>query len=553
MRQRSASTSDDTPRPAAFSRYALLDTLAEEPFDRLARIAVRLFDVKEAGIKLVASNRQWTRAWQGEQWKELQRTCSFSVQTLSSGEVLVVEDVRKEAHSADAFQEDASGIRFFAGAPLRSSEGFNIGVFCVEDDRPRHFDEAECTLLQDLADMAVEEMELHDNVAGALACASDLYRDGERGEVRLRALMEHTTEVIGILDSRMTFQYLAGPVEETVGFAPAELIGRSSLPYVHPEDLPAVQNRFSDSLFRAGQTREVTFRFQHKEKGWCYLSMSVRDLFDEPGVGGFLCNVRDVTQTKQFEAELIEAKEQAEEMSRLKSAFLRNMSHEVRTPLSSIIGFAEVLVDEVEGEKKDFAQLIYKGGKRLAITLRSVLDLARLEPNDITSETQPVNLAEVVQETATLFEAQAGKKELDLILDLPDGSLTAQAEETKLRQVMANLLSNAIKFTEQGWVIVRAYSEEGWARLEVQDTGRGIGEHFKPDIFGEFKQEVAGLDRRPEGAGLGLAISQRLVELMDGKITVQSEKHRGSLFTVSLPLAAPDSEEEGSQPFPSSG
>ena len=527
-------------RPASI----LDDAPAEEPFDRLARIAVRLFDVKEAGIKFVASSRQRTGAWQGRRWKALKRICSFAARVAKAGEVLVVEDVEEDAHSAGAFREENTlGIRFLAGAPLRSPRGASIGVFCVADERPRHFGEEECALLQDLADTAVEEVELHGApVDGVLACASDFWRERGR-EIWLRALMGRSTEVIGILDSRMTFQYLAGPVREMVGFSPDELLGRSSLPHAHPEDLPVVQNQFFDSLFRADQTKEVTFRFRHKKKGWRYLSMSVRNLFGEPGVHGFLCIVRDVTQRKQFEAELIEAKEQAEEISKLKSAFLRNMSHEVRTPLSSIIGFAEVLVDEVEGEKKDFAQLIYKGGKRLAITLRSVLDLARLEPNDITSETKPVNLAEVVRETATLFEAQADKKGLDLILDLPDGGLTAQAEETKLRQVVANLLSNAIKFTEQGWIIVRAYPEEGWARLEVQDTGRGIGEHFKPDVFGEFKQEVTGLDRRPEGTGLGLAISQRMAELMGGKITVRSEKHRGSLFTVSLPLAALDSKE----------
>ena len=239
----------------------------------------------------------------------------------------------------------------------------------------------------------------------------------------------------------------------------------------------------------------------------------------------------------RYRQDLIAAKREAEEMNRLKSAFLANMSHEIRTPLTSIIGFTDVLEDHDLGEADHIANLIAKSGEQLLETIDSVLDLSKLEAGSVQPTLEEMDVAEQTRETIELVRTRADEADIALHADMPDRPVKAKLDRGALRRILHNLLSNAIKFTDTGGsVTVRVEETAEHVVLEVEDTGVGIDPSFMPHLFNAFEREDAGTGNDGnEGTGLGLAVTRRLVDLLDGSIDVESSKGDGTCFTIHLP------------------
>ncbi|MGM0706183.1 MAG: PAS domain S-box protein, partial [Bacteroidota bacterium] len=247
-------------------------------------------------------------------------------------------------------------------------------------------------------------------------------------------------------------------------------------------------------------------------------------------------NMASILDRIEREADLRAARDEAEEMNRLKSAFLANMSHEIRTPLTSIIGFAEILRDEADESTQRFADLIHTSSQRLMDTLKSVLDLSKLEAGAMTLSPVPVAVHTEVQNTVDLFQPRADEHEVTLAAHGTDTKCTAVLDKSALDRVLSNIISNAIKFTPAGGSVnVSLHTDPDSVEIEVADTGVGIDEAFLPDLFEAFTQESTGNTRAFEGSGLGLAITKRLVDMMEGTIEVESTKGEGTTFTVRLP------------------
>lgn len=255
------------------------------------------------------------------------------------------------------------------------------------------------------------------------------------------------------------------------------------------------------------------------------------------GEPSLLVVLSDITERKRAERELIEAKEKAEEMARIKSAFLTNMTHEVRTPLTVILGFSSMLRQGVRPQYQRFVHVIERSGRRLLLMLDSILDLAQLEAGTIEVERKPFNISEVVRNVLTLQRPNAEDKGLSFALDLPGDAVYVREGQRLVTRVLNNLLDNAIKFTEKGSIVIKISSRDNTVYIDIEDTGIGIGEVFLPHIFDEFTQESTGLERTHQGSGLGLAVSKRLIELINGSLYVTSNKGTGSIFTVALPRA----------------
>ncbi|MCS3698850.1 PAS domain S-box-containing protein [Salinibacter ruber] len=244
-------------------------------------------------------------------------------------------------------------------------------------------------------------------------------------------------------------------------------------------------------------------------------------------------------------ADAEQARDDARKAARLKSAFLANMSHEIRTPLTSIIGFAEVLGAEVgaldasaAGSLEQKAHLIEQGGKRLLDTLEGVLNLSKLEAGQMELDRRPVDLADRARRTAEELKPKATDKGVRLQVETGTGPVRARADEGGVQIVVQNLLSNAIKYTNEGGrVRVRTYREDGAAVLEVEDTGIGMEPEAAKELFEPFRQASEGIGRKYEGSGVGLAVTQKATEEMDGDIEVDTEKGDGSRFVVRLPRA----------------
>lgn len=233
---------------------------------------------------------------------------------------------------------------------------------------------------------------------------------------------------------------------------------------------------------------------------------------------------------------------EAEEMNRLQAAFLADMSHEIRTPLTSIIGFAEVLDDRVSGEAGRFTSLILTSSRRLLDTLNSVLDLSKLDREEVRLEPEQTDVATEVRDTVRLFRAQAEEVGVSLRVEGP-AAIPAALDPSALHRCCSNLVSNAVKYTgEGGSVTVRARAEADTVVVTVADTGVGIDPASQDTLFDPFEQSDEGAQQNEGGTGLGLAITQRLASLMGGAIEVESTPGEGSVFTLRLPRWAHDGE-----------
>jgi len=237
--------------------------------------------------------------------------------------------------------------------------------------------------------------------------------------------------------------------------------------------------------------------------------------------------------------ELAKAKEAAESADRLKSAFLATMSHELRTPLNSIIGFSGVLEQELAGplndEQKKQLGMVSESAEHLLALINDVLDISKIEAGQLTVAAGPVEVHPLVEKAVRTVKPLAEGKNLALDLEIDPGAGTVIADSRRVEQVLLNLLSNAIKFTDKGSVRVRCTVDEAMVRISVTDTGIGIQKEHLERLFKPFTQIETGLTRKYEGTGLGLSISKRLVTLMGGEITVESDPGRGSTFSFTLP------------------
>lgn len=238
-------------------------------------------------------------------------------------------------------------------------------------------------------------------------------------------------------------------------------------------------------------------------------------------------------------ARLEEARQAAEEANHLKSEFLASMSHELRTPLNGILGFAELLEDELANpEQREYAKTIRVSGEHLLALVSDVLDLAKIEAGYMEINTKPLDLPEILRGVVALQLAHAQKKNLALTLEEDGLPAHVFADDLRLRQVMLNLIGNALKFTEQGTVRVRAFAlDSERVRIEVSDTGIGIRPADHELIFEKFRQGENFSTRSHEGTGLGLSLARQLIERMGGKIGVVSAPGEGSTFYVDLPAA----------------
>jgi PAS domain S-box-containing protein len=253
----------------------------------------------------------------------------------------------------------------------------------------------------------------------------------------------------------------------------------------------------------------------------------------------------DITAFKEHEAALKAARAEAEAANRAKSEFVANISHELRTPINGIMGFIQLMMmDELTEKQRERAEIVKSSSEHLLELVNDLLDLSRITSGTVELEPQPFEVAEIAEETIRLMKPMAEEKGLELTasVDLPPGAQIV-ADPARLKQILINLIGNAIKFTEKGQIALRVGKTAEGIAFTVADTGPGLRENEVAKVFDRFARVKTG-GSPSEGAGLGLSITQGLVELMDGEITVQSERGIGSVFTVYLPLTVSVSMQE---------
>lgn len=334
-------------------------------------------------------------------------------------------------------------------------------------------------------------------------------------------------------------------LEEMLGYAPNELPNTLDTwkAHVHPDDMESTFTTFKAHL-KKDIPYDIGYRMHTKQGEWRWFQARAKSLRYEDGKAYRTSgSVTDITEQKMFEKQLFEAKEIAEAATKAKSEFLANMSHEIRTPMNAIIGFTELLSEQVEEPRlKSFIKTIQSAGNNLLALINDILDLSKIEAGKLRIEKTSCNPHELFTELGNIFMMKMREKNIDFILDIdPVIPQSLQLDATRLRQVLFNLIGNAVKFTDQGTIRVtaRTDNEDGIHSkldllIDIKDSGIGVSDDQQQLIFQDFEQSSGQDTKKYGGTGLGLSISKRLVEMMGGQLSLQSKIGQGSTFTVKL-------------------
>ncbi|MDD5361930.1 MAG: PAS domain S-box protein [Ignavibacteria bacterium] len=357
----------------------------------------------------------------------------------------------------------------------------------------------------------------------------------------LSSALEQSSTSIIITDLDGYMEYVNPRVVNTTGYSYEELIGTHSRTLSSDEFISEHMDSLMQKLYAGLEWKgEVPNKRKNGELFWESVSISpIRNT--EGKITNYIIVAEDITEKKEKEKELIKAKEKAEESEKLKSHFLANMSHELRTPMVGILGFSEILMNDIKDESQnDMMSKIHRSGQRLMSTLNLILDLSRIEAGKLDMDSKEFYISESIKETIDLFEKTAMQKNLFIKFENNIKDLLIVQDERIIRDVLNNLINNAVKYTNKGGIYITAdavkEADIKYCVISVKDTGIGIPEDKLGIIFEEFRQVSEGISRKFEGTGLGLSITKKFVEKMNGIITVESVKGKGSVFTVKIPV-----------------
>ena len=355
----------------------------------------------------------------------------------------------------------------------------------------------------------------------------------------LRALMEGVPDYVYVKDSESRFLLAnKGVVELMGGTSAKDLLGKTDFDF-YPKELATQYYLDEQRIIQSGQplfNREEPCQGPAGEPRW---NLTTKVPFDD-GSGRIIGVVgwgRDITEQKRIAEQLRQSKEAAEAASRAKSEFLANMSHEIRTPMNGILGMTElVLGTELTAEQREHLEMVDSSAHSLLTVVNDILDFSKIEARKLELDCIEFDLRDNLETTTKTFAIPAQRKGLELVCRVrPEVPARVRGDAFRLRQVLTNLLGNALKFTERGQVALEVASDPPdqdsvTLHFSVRDTGIGIPKEKQELVFRPFSQADTSTTRRYGGTGLGLTISAHLVEMMGGRIWVQSEAGQGSTF-----------------------
>lgn len=512
---------DEPARLAELQDLCLLDTPPEERFDRLTRLACRLFGVQTALVSLVDDERQWFKSRQGLDVAETPRNISFCGHAILNDGAFVIEDASSDVRFADnPLVTGGPCIRFYAGMPLTGPNGYKVGTLCLIDPVPRHFGVGDLEALRDLAAIATTEIANKD-LSRALHTASE-------NELRLRQITDAVPALIAYVDAGQRFVFHNRAYEEVFGLTAQQIHGKTMREVMGGETFETVRHHVDQAL--AGEVvRYERTHFAPAGQARDY-AMNYFPRYGEGAqrgqVMGFYSLGTDITEMKR--------------MNRMKSEFVSTVSHELRTPLTSIRGSLGLITGGVAGgvpeAVRNLVDIAKNNCERLIRLINDILDSEKIESGQMRLALQVMALQPLLRQVLAANEGFASQHGVTLQLHVPDEPVLVNIDSDRITQVLTNLLSNAVKFSPRSAAVeVTLSMREESVHIEVRDHGPGIPDEFRPRIFQKFSQADSSDTRVKGGTGLGLAISKAIVERLGGSIGFSSTAGAGSSFFFELP------------------
>ncbi len=434
-------------------------------------------------------------------------------------------DVRKDTTFKNRTMEK-QGVISAAYIPIISKKKTVLGTLVVGSRKLRKFSTEKINLLQTFGSqlgMALENAQLYDEV--------------HRGKAYIENLVENAADIILSTDLEDRILTWNRGAEITLGYSKEEVIGKHLSILLPPQRVHELAEMRA-KVELSGALRDIEVESNKKGGAAIYLSLSVSPITDGDGkIVGFLRVAKDVTEKKRYERRL-------KELDKLKSDFVSNVSHELRTPLTAINGSLDNMLDGLTGDLNEkqsrYLVRIKSNADRLARLINDLLDLSRIEAGIKLKRTN-LSLPTIAREVVESLGSVAAEKLISFEIECADINLTAWADPDRIAEVLTNLLGNAIKFTPTGGNVIVSLGRSGdnWVKVSIADTGPGITSEEASRIFDKFYQVSNPEQRKAMGTGLGLSIAKALVEMHGGKIWLESEAGKGSIFSFTLPADQP--------------
>ncbi len=520
----------DPERLETLRRLGLLDSPTDPAFDRLTRLATMMLKMPVSLVTLVDSSRQFFKSSVGlpDPWASLRVTplkYSFCQHVVATGEPLIIEDATKHPLVMDNPAVYGLQIISYAGMPLTMSNGMTLGSFCVVDRNPHVWTDEELIMLADLSGAVMTEIELR----GQLIERERIENELRNKEMRLNAVISSAPVILYTLDTQGQITLSQGKALDTIGVGQNETVGQSIF------QRNADNQNIQDTIARALKGEEFSVLVESSQRSY---SVSYSPLLSVEGeLEGTIGVATDITDVMAIQRALEITLERLSDLEQLKSDMIRIAAHDLKNPLSGILGYSQLLLKTpLDEDQALFAKEILESGRRMLRIITDILSLERIEAMVESARQQQVNFCELARKAYRENEAAANQKNQSYERVFPDATLYVKGDEGQLLEAVSNLIGNAIKYTpEGGKIIVRVWADDDQKLMfEVQDDGYGVAEKDQNSLFKPFFRSKSKATHEIEGTGLGLNLVKNIVERHGGTMRFESEFGVGSTFGFEL-------------------
>jgi PAS domain S-box-containing protein len=532
-------------RLLSLHKLGLLDTKPEERFDRITRMATKIFNVPISTLTLVDAKREWFKSCQGLPVREGDRAISFCGHALLANDVFVIPDTKKDKRFSDnPMVVGKPFIRFYAGVPIVNVDGERIGVFCIKDKKPRKFSKSDKEMLKDLSAWA--ELEINSrNLTLALTEEKKLrdklvqnYKELEESKVKDEAILESIGDGLIAVDNDRKIMLINKVASDMLGLETKNLIGKV-ITELRLEDemsnLIPLNRRPTTIALATGKVTRVNYFFVREDKTKFPIAITATPIKLNRKIIGLIEIIRDITKEK--------------EIDKAKTEFVSITAHQLRSPLTAISWYTEMIlkgdVGKVVPEQKKYLEEIYAGNHRMIELVNILLDVSRLEMGTFNIKPESVKLEDVTESVLGELEPQIVVKKLKLDKYYNPSLPIIFTDPRLMRMIFQNLLGNAVKYAGVGGKIRFDISmEKSDILIKIWNDGIGIPKEAQGKIFTKFFRDDLVKEKYPDGNGLGLYIVKSIVEKFGGKIWFESGEDKGTTFYVTFPVDSTKKEKD---------